>query len=183
MWIWESLVDADVFSWPFNRRSVKLKPALDYVTLMALFSQVKYLSYCSDETQWAKRWACEHRWLGQCFATCIINLKEKLLKAHLVFGKAIQGKKAFRRKWEGHSGKGKSKKVQRYFLLTSVNRDSEEAVKPCQRYWEYRSSWAKLLILTYKPPLFSWSKCAQLCCVSWKNVHSGSEMFNSLTLS
>lgn len=112
-------------------------------------SQAKCHNYCSDETHRAKHWGCEHRWLGQCFATCIINLREKLLKAHLVIGKVMQ-KNVFRRKHEGHLGKEKSEKVQRDFLLTSVSSDIEEAVKPCQRHWKYRPSWARLLILTYK---------------------------------
>lgn len=43
----------------------------------------------------------------------------------------------FRRKHEGRSGKEKSEKVQRYFLLTSVNSDIEKAVKPCQKYCKY----------------------------------------------
>lgn len=55
------------------------------------------------------------------------------MKACLVIGKVLQ-KNIFRRKDKGHSAKEKSKKVQRYFLLTSVNSDIEKPVNPCHRY-------------------------------------------------
>lgn len=131
--------------------------------------QVKRHSYCSDETQQAKHWGCEHRWLGHYSATCIINLRAKLLKARLEFGKVMQ-KNVFRRKHEGHLGKEKSEKVQRYFLLTLVNSNIEKAAKPCQGYRKYRPNWAKLLILTYNtphpppPPIFLEQVCIALLC-------------------